>query len=223
MRWRVRAEVIGFGTPAPVVDDQANVEGLGLVRALPCFPEKPRLIGGGQGDRFADVDVGRAQADDGANDRIEDVPGGNDQEAHRAANSLGEGHDVGEQPALVRGRRVVTGFVRSHVHVDETCGHDNDVSVAGRVERRDDVRQGVRVPDRHQHVAGACVDLIERQFSGWKQVEVLALRRADGGHRTARREPHRQQSDKRRSGDRWDVANREHGEGADTDDLRRRP
>jgi hypothetical protein len=43
-RW-MRAEVVGIGAAAAVVDDEPDIEGFGLVGAFPGFTENPRLIG----------------------------------------------------------------------------------------------------------------------------------------------------------------------------------
>ena len=40
------------------------------------------------------------------------------------------------------------------VERQEPDGHDNHVAIAGGLERRNDVVQGVRIPYGHQHIAG---------------------------------------------------------------------
>ena len=40
----MRAEVVGVGAPAAVMDHQADVEGFGLVGSLPRFAQQSRLI-----------------------------------------------------------------------------------------------------------------------------------------------------------------------------------
>ena len=59
---RMRAEVVGVGAAAAVIDDEPDVERFGLVGALPGVAEQARLILGRQRRRLADVHVRRAQA-----------------------------------------------------------------------------------------------------------------------------------------------------------------
>ena len=99
--WRMRAQVVGVGAAAAVIDDQPHVERLGLVGALPGVAEQAGLILGGQRRRLADVDVRRAQADHAADDGVDDVAGRDDQQADGTADPLGQRHHVRQQPPLV--------------------------------------------------------------------------------------------------------------------------
>ena len=124
-----------------MIDDEANVERFGLVGALPGLAEQAGLIRGRERGRFAHVDVRRAQTDDRADDRVDDVAGRDDQQAHGTADALGERDDVGEQSPLVRRRRALAGVFLADVDVEQSRRHDHDVAIAWRLKRRDDVRE----------------------------------------------------------------------------------
>ena len=101
-RGRMGAEVIGVGAPAAVMDDEPDVERLGLVGPFPRFAQQARLVGGRQRRRFADVDVGRAQPDDRADNASTTLRAGTISSRTGTADALGEGDDVRQQPPLVR-------------------------------------------------------------------------------------------------------------------------
>ena len=133
------AEVIGVGPAAPVIDDEPNVERFGLVGALPGVAQQAGLILGGQRRRFADVDVRRAQANDRADDGVDDVARRDDQQPHRTADPLGERDDVREQPPLVRRRRGLAGALLADVDIEQPRRHDDDVAIARGLQGGDDV------------------------------------------------------------------------------------
>ena len=174
----MRAQMIGIGASAAVIDHEPNVERLGLVRALPRFAQQARLIVGRQRRRFADVHVGGAQPQDGGDDRVDDVVRRHDEQAHRTAVPLGERDDLGQQPALVRRRRALAATSpHGRRHVEQPHGHDDDVAIAGALKRRHHVSQRMRIANGHQHVAGARLDLVERELGGGQQIEGRRARR----------------------------------------------
>ena len=82
------------------------------------------------------------------------------------------------------------------------------------------VRQRVRVAHRHQDVADARVDVIERQLGRRKEIE---RRRAVGDHAglditRAEREQDRQPAEQRDSSNGGAVAHRDHGKSAHAND-----
>ena len=111
----MRAEVIRVGAAAAMVDDEPDVERLGLVGPLPGLAEQPGLFVGRERRRFADVHVRRSKAQDGRDDRVEHVVRGHDQQAHRTAVALGERDHFRQQPLFGRGRRGVGRRVFRHV------------------------------------------------------------------------------------------------------------
>ena len=95
-RGRMRAEVIGGRAAARMMDDQADVDGRRLARALPGFAEQPRLVVGRQRFGFADVNLGRLEAQGGLDDRVEDVDARHDHQPDRAPFAFRRG-DHGRQ------------------------------------------------------------------------------------------------------------------------------
>ena len=94
----------------------------------------------------------------------------------------------------------LAGPLVADVDVEQPHGHDDDVAIAGRLKRGDHVRERVRIADRHQHVAGTDVDLVERKLrrrcSRSNVSSSIGCRRARlvrAGHD----EPHRQGRDER--------------------------
>ena len=173
--WRMGAEVIRVGASAPVIDDESNVKGFGLVGSLPRLAQQAGLILGRERRRFAHVHVGRAKTNDGADDRVDDVAGGDDEQAHRTTDALGEGDNVREQPPLVRRGRALASRLLADVDVEQPRGHDHDVSIARRLKRRDHVSERMRIADRHQHVSRTSLDLVERELRGEQQVERVCV------------------------------------------------
>ena len=103
---RMRAEVIGVGAAAAVVDDEPDVERFGLVGALPGVAQQARLIVGRERRRLADVDVGRAQAERPcATMASTTLRAGTISSRTGRPYALGERDHLGEQPPLGRRRR----------------------------------------------------------------------------------------------------------------------
>ena len=88
---------------------------------------------------------------------------------------LGEGDDFREQPPLGRRGRASLDAVVADVDAEQPHGHDDDVSIAWRLQRRRDVSERMRIADRHQHVARTGVDLVERELRRGQQVERVRL------------------------------------------------
>ena len=145
-RRRVRTDVIRRGAAAVVVDDQAHLQVFGLLEALPRLAEEASLIVGRQARGLADVDLRRAEADDRGGDGIEDVVRWNDQQPHRPPMTLGQGDHVREELLLGRRRRHFGGLV-VHIRAEQPDRHDDDITIAGSLERRRDVGQRVRMAD----------------------------------------------------------------------------
>ena len=206
------AEVIRIGAAAAVIDDEPNVERLGLVGALPGLAQQTRLVLGRERGRLADVHVGRAKTDDGADDRVDDVVGGDDEEAHRTADALGERDDVREQPPLVRRRRALAGRLLATSTSSSLAVIDHDVAIPGASEarpRRERARCGLRtgtstLPGR----ASIWSSESSARAAGRTCLRRSSCRQARrcAGHR----EPHAQRRDQRSGGDGRDVADRDH-------------
>ena len=135
-RRRMRAEVIRVGAPAAMVDDQPDVERLGLGGPLPRLAEQPGLLVGRERRRFADVHVRRSKPQDGRDNRVEHVVRRHDQQPHGTALALGDRDHFRQQPLFGRGRRGVGRGVFRHVEPDEPDGHDHDVAIARRLKGR---------------------------------------------------------------------------------------
>jgi hypothetical protein len=127
------AKVIRIGMSAPVIDDESNIEGFGLVRSLPRLSQQTGLSLGRERRRFAHVHVGRAKTNNGANDRVDDVPGGDNEEAHGTTDALGESHYVREQPPLVERGRALSGRRLTDIDVQQPHSHHHDVPFPGRL------------------------------------------------------------------------------------------
>ena len=98
-RRRVRAEMIGVGPSAAVMDDEPDVERFGLRGLLPGLAEQPRLFVGRERGRLADVHVRRSQPQDRRDDGVEDVVRRDDEQAHRAIVPLGQRRRPPRAPA----------------------------------------------------------------------------------------------------------------------------
>ena len=163
-----------------MVDDETDVERLGFLGALPGFAEQPRLIVGRQ---RATIRRRRppttAEPEDGGDDGVEDVLRRHDQQAHRAVVPLGERHDAREQPALGGVGSAWCGAVVLDVDAEQPHGHDDDVAIAGGLERGGDVRQRVRVAHGDQHVARPGLDLPDREIGRRQQLERVHVVGAD--------------------------------------------
>ena len=180
-RWRMGAEVIGVGAAAPVIDDESNIEGFRLVGVLPGLAQQSRLILGRQRRRFAHVDVRRSKANDGADDCVHDVAGGDDQQAHGTADAFGQGDDVRQQSPFVRRRRGLRRLSSLTSTSMQSCRHDDDVPIAWRLQCGDDVGEGMRIAHRDQHVAGTRLELGKRQIRGAEEIEGLFSNDGVGG------------------------------------------
>ena len=186
-RRRMGAEMIGVGASAAVVDDEPNVERLGLGGFLPGVAEQPRLLVGRERGRFADVHIRRSQAQDRRDDGIEDIVRGHDEEAHRAIVPLGQGRDLREHTSLGRRRGRVAEAVGADVDAEQPDGHDHDISIARCLERGGNMRERMRIADGHQHIARANVHLVERGLAGRQDIERVSLFGGAGGRPRGRR------------------------------------
>ena len=127
----MRAEVIGVGPAAAVMDDEPDVERVRLVGALPRLAEQARLVVGRQRRRLADVDVGRAQPQDRGDDGVEDVAGRHDEQAHRTTDAARPAprprRAAAARPASAPRRCNVR---RRDVDAEQPDRHDDDVAIA---------------------------------------------------------------------------------------------
>src|SRR4029079_3777758 len=89
---------------ARMMDDQAYVEGLFELEALPGLPEQPRLAVGRQRRRLSDVDFRGSQPVHRGCNRVEDVARRDDEQPDGAVLALGQRDDLREQQLLCRGR-----------------------------------------------------------------------------------------------------------------------
>ena len=130
-RRRMRAQVIGVGATAVVIDDEPDVEAFGLHGLFPRFANQPGLVGRRQRRRFADEDVRRLEPDRGGDDRVEHVVRRHDHQLDRTAVVLAERDDLREQPPLRRAQIAVARAVFIvGVDADQPGRHDDDVAVA---------------------------------------------------------------------------------------------
>ena len=211
----MRAEVIGIGAAAAVIDDEPDVEGFGLVGALPGLAEQARLIGGRQRRRFADVHVGRAEANDRADDGVDDVAG----RARSAGAPAGRrARRARRHPRAAAARTASASRCAAASSLTSTSSSRAVMTTTSRspgvCSAADHVRERVRIANRHQHVARTRLDLIERQLGGEQQVEARSRRRrsATGASRRTDAVNHTSARPCRsRRGDRRDVAGQQHG------------
>ena len=89
-RRRMGADVVRIGASAAMMDDQPDVVLDFLRRLLPGDAKKARLLVGRERRRLADVHVGRSQAQDCRDDCRENVVRGDDEQADRPVEPLGE-------------------------------------------------------------------------------------------------------------------------------------
>src|ERR1017187_2013805 len=89
-RGRMRADVIRIVAPAVVMDDETNLERLGLVRALPRLAEETGLVVGRETARFADVDFRGTQMQRRRDDGVKDIVRGDDEQVHRSEEHTSE-------------------------------------------------------------------------------------------------------------------------------------
>ena len=108
--------------------------GFGLVGAFPRLAEQPRLVVGRQRRRLADVDVGRAQAKDRADDGVDDVARRHDEQAHAVGRWRSASATTSESSrrSYLVGARRLAGVLFVDVDVEQPRRHHDDVAVAWR-------------------------------------------------------------------------------------------
>ena len=175
----MRAEVIGGGAPARVVDDEPDVERLGLGCALPRLAEEPGLLVGRQRLGFADVDLRRPQPQHGRDDGVEDV-GRRARSAGARRARVARRARPPRRAAAARRRSCPPSAERSSETSTPTSRTviDHDLPIAGRLERRREMGHEMRLPDRHEHVAGPDVELIQADSGRREQLERVERWRA---------------------------------------------
>ena len=161
------------------MDDQADVDGGRLARALPGFAEQPRLVVSRQRFRFADVNLGRLEAQGGLDDRVEDVHAGHDHQPHARALRVRRPRSPPKAGAALRRSRAGPASGSSgHIHPDEPDRHRDDVAIARVAKRAYEVREHVRPADRHEEIARPHLHLPQIHDVGRQQLEVVERRRA---------------------------------------------
>ena len=195
---RVGAEVVDVGAAARVVDDETDVERTALRRALVGVPEQARLRFGGDRAGLADEDFGRLEPEHRRNDGVEHVVRGHDEEPHGARVSFRGREHVREEQPFGRGRDGVVERVRVGVDAEETRRHDDHFSIARRAQRRRDVRERVRVADRHEQAARPRLDLLERQLVRRPELKCIDLARFGARVRGSARYRQRPRDDRER-------------------------
>ena len=192
-RRRVRADVIRVGAAAVMVDDEADLQVFGLLERAPTprragVPgrrptgswtrrRRPPTSGAGRPWR-------RWRRRRRAPARSAAAPTGDD--ARSSATTC-------EKSCCSAGVAVVSADVVVHVHAEQPHRHDDDVAIAGSLERRRDVRQRVRMADADQDVARPRIDLTEENVAGRQELQHVRLRRRRGRDVTRR---HREEADK---------------------------
>ena len=177
-RRQVRAEVVGVGAAAAVMDDEPDVQRLRFRDAFPGLAEQPRLVGRRERRRFADVDRGRAQADDRRRQAVGHGGCGNDQQANRPAIALDERDHPREQVALRRQRRGIVGAGAVGVDAVEAHRHHHDLAVGAALQGGRHVLEGMRVPHRDEDVARLRVRVLDGNRGGGEEVEPFRLAQA---------------------------------------------
>ena len=196
---RVRAQVIRGRAAARMMDDQPDVDARRLRGALPGVAEQPRLVVGRQRFRFADVNLRRLEAQRRFDHRVEDVDARHDHQPDGAPFSFGGGdHRRQQLPLLVGRARIACGIV-GHVHADEPHRHRHDVAIAGGAQRADEVREHVRLADRHKEIPRPRIHLPQIHIVGRQQLEFV-----EAGVGARRFRSHRPRRRDQRDGERAD-------------------
>ena len=224
-RRRVRAEMIGVGPSAAVMDDEPDVERFGLGGLLPGVAEQSRLFVRRERGRLADVHVGRAQAQNRRDDGVEDVVRRDDEQAHRAIVPLGEGRDLREHSPLGRRGSRVAEAVGADVDAEQPYRHDDDIAIARRLERGGDMSERMRIANGHEHVARTNVHLVERELGRRQDIECVGLVSDRRRHALAAdaREEQEEAAHQRDRRDGRHVAGDDHRRGAKADEQDRSP
>ena len=97
---------------------------------------------------------------------------GHDEQAHRTVRPLGDRHHFREQLSLVRRGLSRRDGSTPTSDIEQPHRHDDDVAIAGGLERGDHVIECVRVANRDEHVSRAGIDLIEREIGGGNKSNV---------------------------------------------------
>ena len=208
----VRAELIGGGRAARMVNDEPNAERLGTRRALPRLAKQPRLFLCGQRLRFADVNLRGLEPQRGLGHRLGDVHARGNQQTNRPAVTLGQRHDGRQQQLLVIGRTRMELRIVRDVEADQANGHHHDVAVARRMKGGGEMCQNVRLADGHQQVAWACFHALEIDFLGGEQLEFVERRRRVGLCRMAHadQQRRRERQHEHGPGQRARIGHRQH-------------
>ena len=177
-RRQVRPEIVGVGPPAAVMDDEADVERLRLLDALPRLAEQARLVGRRQRRGLADVDRGRAQADHGRCQAVGHGGGRHDEQADRPSVAFDQRDYAREQVAFGRQRRRIVGAGGVGVDAVQAHGHHHDLAVGAALQRRRDVLERMGMPHRDQDVARPGVRLFDRDGRRAEQLEPFRLAEA---------------------------------------------
>ena len=74
--------------------------------------------------------------------------GRDDQQAHRTAEAFGNGHDVRQQSPLVGRGRALAGSLLTNIDINQPRRHDDDVTIAWRLQRGHDMREGMGIANR---------------------------------------------------------------------------
>ena len=174
-RRRMRAEVIGVGAAAAVMDDEPDVERFGLAARSQASPSSRAC------SSAESVDDSPTYTSDDRRRRIVATMASKTLWAGTMSRRTGRScrsasaDDLREQPPLGRRRRRVAEAVVADVDAEQPDGHDDDVAIARRLERGGHVRERMRVADGHQHVARTSVHLVERELGGGQDVERVRL------------------------------------------------
>ena len=100
------AKVIRISAAAAMTDHEPHVQRLRLFGSLPGFAEQAGLFDRRERCRLADVHIGRSEADDRPDDRVDHVARGDDHEADWTSDAFGEHQRSGGRPtARQRERR----------------------------------------------------------------------------------------------------------------------